>query len=408
MNCRVVSGNMSFTLPGTLLLAIGGMAVLGSEPALSAETLRLEVAKPLQAARTLYQEQRYKDALASVAKAEAVQGKTPYESDVIAQMGGAAAIAAGNLAVAARNYGFLIQSGHQSVAEQQKMMAALASLAYQQGNYAQAAQWGLRYQSAGTGDPQMRTLLAQSYYMTNNCDAVEKVLQPAVDAQVSAGRAPAADDLKLLRMCYQKQENSASYTTVLGQLVGYYPTPAYWNELLDYLQTDPKFSGRFELDVYRLRRATGNLNSANDYTQMAQLAILAGHGAKAMSVVTQGFETGVLDKGANAERGQRLKNLAARAAAQPPSTATAVNGPALIEAGFNEALSGRHQQGIASMEDGLAKVGPADVDEAKLHLGVAYYLAGQRAKALNAFGAVTGDGEAAKLARLSKLAMRDR
>ncbi|SAL54406.1 hypothetical protein AWB69_05785 [Caballeronia udeis] len=406
MSRKFVSGSMSFALLGTLLLAIGGITVLVSEPVVSAETLRPEVAKPLQAARMLYQDHRYKDALASVAQAEAVPGKTPYENDVIAQMGGAAAVAAGELAVAAREYGFLIQSGRQPVAEQQKMMAALASLAYQQGNYAQAAQWGQRYQGVGTGDPHMRTLLAQSYYMANNCDAVEKALQPAMNAEGRAGSAPVVDDLKLLGSCYQKQENNHGYIAVLEQLVEYYPTPVYWGELLDRLQADPKYSGRFELDVYRLRRATGSLNSADDYMQMAQLAILAGHGAEASSVVTQGVDSGVLGKGADAGRVQRLKSLATKTAARPLPTATAGNGPALIEAGFDEALSGRYLQGIGLMETGLAKGGLADVNEARLHLGIVYYLAGQKAKALNVFGAVTGDGEAAALARLWNLAVR--
>lgn len=406
MSLGLISGRMSSALLRGLFVAIGGSAVLVSAPAFPAETLRADVAKPLQTARTLYQARRYKEALASVAQAEAVPGKSQYESDVVAQMGGAAAVAAGDLAVAARDYGVLIQSGRQPVAEQQKMMAALASLAYQQGNFVQAVQWAQRYQSVGAGDPQMRTLLAQSYYMAGNFGAAEKVLRSAVDAQIRAGRAPDADDLKLLGSCYQKQDNNAGYATVLEQLVKYYPTPAYWGELFDRLQTDPKFSGRFELDVYRLKRATGNLHSPSDYIQMTQLAIMAGHGSEALSVVTQGFDSGVLGKGADAGREERLKNLASKAAAQPLSAATAGNGAALVETGFNEALSGRNQQGIVLMETGLAKGGLTDPNEARLHLGIAYYLSGQKGKALNAFDAVAGNGEAATLARLWKLAAR--
>ncbi|MGA9918468.1 MAG: tetratricopeptide repeat protein [Paraburkholderia sp.] len=406
MSRGLSSGRLSSALLRALFLAIGMSAVLVSKSAFPAETLRPEVAKPLQTARALYQAQRYKDALASVAQAEAVPGKSQYESDLVAQMGGAAAVAAGDFTVAARDYAFLIQSGRQPVAEQQKMMAALASLAYQQGNYAQAVQWGQRYQSAGAGDPHMKTLLAQSYYMAGDLGAAEKLLQPAVDAAIRAGHAPDADALKLLGSCYQKQDNNAGYTAVLEQLVKYYPTPAYWGELLGRLQADPKFAGRFELDVYRLKRATNNLSSTSDYVQMTQLAILAGHGAEALSVVNQGFDSGVLGKGADAGRSERLRTLATKAAAQPQPAATAGNGAALVEAGFNEALSGKSQQGIVLIETGLAKGGLADPNEARLHLGIAYYLAGQKGKALNAFDAVAGNGEAATLARLWKLASR--
>jgi tetratricopeptide (TPR) repeat protein len=400
------SGRPSSALLRTLFLAIGVSAVLVGKSGFAAEILRPEVAKPLQSARALYQAQRYKDALASVAQAEAVPGKSQYESDLVAQMGGAAAVAAGDLTVAARDYGLLIQSGRQPVAEQQKMMAALASLAYQQGNYAQAVQWSQRYQSAGAGDPHMKTLLAQSYYMAGNPGAAEKALRPAVDAEMHAGRAPDADALKLLASCYQKQGDNAGYAAMLEQLVKYYPAPAYWGELLDRLQADPKFAGRFELDVYRLKRATNTMGSASDYIQMAQLAVLAGHGAEALSVVNQGFNSGMLGNGTDAGRDERLRNLATKAADQPQPAATAGNGTALVETGFDEALSGKSQQGIASIETGLAKGGLADPDEARLHLGIAYYLAGQKDKALNAFDAVAGNGEAATLARLWKLVAR--
>jgi hypothetical protein len=55
------------------------------------------------------------------------------------------------------------------------------------------------------------------------------------------------------------------------------------------------------------------------------------------------------------------------------------------------------------MEAAIAKGGLDHPDQAQLHLGVAYYIAGQKAKALQAFRAVKGDDGSADLARLWSL-----
>lgn len=67
----------------------------------AADTLRPDVAKPLNAAQDLYRAHKYKDALTKIDQAAAVPGKTPYESTLIEEMRGAAAAAAGETGVAA-------------------------------------------------------------------------------------------------------------------------------------------------------------------------------------------------------------------------------------------------------------------------------------------------------------------
>ena len=56
----------------------------------------------------------------------------------------------------------------------------------------------------------------------------------------------------------------------------YYPKKEYWTDLLNRVQKKSGFSDRLSLDVYRLKLATGNVTTANDYLEMAQLAIQAG------------------------------------------------------------------------------------------------------------------------------------
>ena len=61
--------------------------------------------------------------------------------------------------------------------------------------------------------------------------------------------------------------------------------------------------------------------------------------------------------------------------------------------------AGQTEAGLALMEQGIQKGGISRPDEAKLHLAVAYLASGQKAKAIQAFQAVQGDGTS-DLARL--------
>ena len=57
------------------------------------------------------------------------------------------------------------------------------------------------------------------------------------------------------------------------------------------------------------------------------------------------------------------------------------------------------QQGVTLLQQGQSK-GKGRLDEANLHLGIAYLRAGQKAKSAQAFKAVVGTDGAADLARL--------
>jgi hypothetical protein len=97
-----------------------GLSALVMLPVTShaADTLRPDVAKPLNAAQDLYRAHKYNDALTKIDQAAAVPGKTPYESTMVEEMRGAAAAAAGNNAVAAQAYETLLGSGRLAGADE--------------------------------------------------------------------------------------------------------------------------------------------------------------------------------------------------------------------------------------------------------------------------------------------------
>lgn len=379
--------------------AVAGMAALVMAPitARAADTLRPDVAKPLNAAQDLYRAHKYQEALTKIDQAAAVPGKTAYESTMIEQMRGAAAAAAGNNAVAAQAYETLLSSGRLAGADEQRTTEALAGIYFQEKNYPQAIKVAQRYQKSGGTDPDMRILLVQSYYLSNDCSNVVSMLKPGIDAQARAGHAPDESQLQLLGTCAQRVKDDTTYRGALEKLVAYHPKQSYWDDLFQSIRTKPGYSSALDIDTYRLRRATGSLTTADDYMQMTQLAIVAGTTAEGKQVIDQGFTSGVLGHDAQSDREKRLQALAAKRAAAP---ADAANPVAPVDVAFNQVFAGQTKQGLAAMEAAIAKGGVDHPDQAQLHLGVAYYISGDKVHALQAFRAVKGTDGSADLARL--------
>ncbi len=376
--------------------ALGAAALLG-RPALPADALRPDVAKPLAAAQELYRAHKYRDALGKIAQAAAVPNRTPYETTVVEEMRGAAAMAAGDSGTAAQAYESVLNAGRLSGDDEQRTTAALAGIYFQQKNYPLAIRVAQRYLKAGGSDPEMRTLLTQSYYLSNDCAPLVNQLKASTDAQANGGHAPDEGQLQMLATCAQKVKDGTAYRGALGLLVAYHPSPAYWDEMVTAIRGNPGYLPSLDLDIYRLRRATGSLTTANAYMEMTQLALVAGSPAEGKQVIDQGFASGVLGKDAQADREKRLQTLAAKRA-QSGGDATTPAAP--IDAGMNLVFEGHAQQGLPMMEQAIAKGGLEHPDAARLRLGEAYYVAGQKARALQVLRTVKGTDGSGDLARL--------
>jgi hypothetical protein len=392
----------------TFVFALLLAALAGASPGLAAEAMRAEVGKPLQAAQDLLKTKKYNEALAKVREADAVSNKTPNESYTIERMRAAIATAAGDTGAAIKSYEAIIASGRLPAAEQLKMIQAVAGMHYQAKDFSKAVTWASRYLKEGGTDPQVRTLLVQAYYLNNDCTNVTKLLHLDSQAAEAAGRTPAEDQLQLMATCYAKQKDDAGYAGAIEKLLTYYPKKDYWVDLISRVQRKPGFADRLLLDVYRLKLASGNLNTAPDYMEMTQLALGDDFTGEAKKIVERGFSSNVLGTGTDAERQKRLRDLAAKRAiegqttlAQSEAEATgARDGTALVNLGFNYVGYGQFDKGIALMEQGIRKGGLKRPEDDKLHLGIAYVLAGQNAKAVQMFKTVKGSDGTADLARL--------
>ncbi len=373
-----------------------------------ADTVRPEVGKPIQAARELIQAKKYKDALAKAREADAVPNLTAYEKFAIDLTRGSAAQGSGDTEVAISSFESAVASGRLPAAAQLEVIGAIAELNYQAKNYAKAIAWAERYEKDGGTDPALRQVRTQAYYLSGDYASAAKDIKADIEADERADRKPTEERLQLLASCYLKLNDNAGYASVLEKLVAHYPKKNYWLDLIFRTQRRPGFSDRLALDVYRIQLVTGNLSKPTDFMIMAELALQAGFPAEAKKILDQGYASGTLGKGAEADRQNRLRDLANRQAAQDAKSIAqgdseidaAKDGDALVTIGYNYFVNGQVDRGLAIMEQAVRKNALKRPEDAKLHLGLAYVQAGQKAKAQQILQTVRGNDGTADLARL--------
>ncbi|MBC7415037.1 MAG: tetratricopeptide repeat protein [Herminiimonas sp.] len=400
-------------LIAVLVAAIGinvATGLIGVAPAAHAqakESVRPELAKPLQAAQDAIRAQKFKEALNRLQAVDAIGGKTPFETYMVDRTRGAAAMGAGENELAGRSFESALNSGRMNAGDQAKVVQALISLYYRAQDYPKAIVWMQRAIKDGTADNETRALLVQSYYLSGDLPRAQKELQNDMAAADRAGRAPTESQLQLMANLASKSNDKAAYVATMERLVANYPTKAYWADLLSRVQGKPGFADRLVLDLDRLKLALGQLSTTADYMEMSQLALQAGFPAEGKKIVELGFSKGVLGTGAEAARHKRLQDLANKNAAEDLKAMAAneaeaqkdKDGTALVNLGYDLVTAGQTDKGIALMQAGITRGGLKRPDDARLHLGLAYLQAGKKAEAIKAFKTVQGTDGAADLAR---------
>jgi hypothetical protein len=381
-------------------------------PAAAQESVRPEIGKPLQAAQEMIKAQRFKEALGKVREAEAVGPRNANETYLVERMRMSAAAGAGDMETAARSMDAI--SGRMSGPDKLRMVESIAVGYYRTQQYAKAMQWSQRYFREGGTSPAIRTMLIQSQYLSGDFSGAAKELMAEVQGAERSGTPPPEDRLKLLLNAATRQGDNNAYVYAMEKLVTYYPKKEYWVDLMSRIQRKSTFSDRLSLDAYRLSLATGSMTAPADFMEMAQLALQADLPTESKQVVDKGFAAGVLGAGPEAERHKRLRDLVvkrlaedtASRAADETTASAAKTGDALVAVGMNNVYSGQAAKGVGLIQQGIAKDSLKRPEDAKLHLGIAQLVAGDKAKALATFKTVQGSDGTADLARLWALYAR--
>ncbi len=393
------------TLRGLAITAILAATVATAQ----AQSVRPEIAKPMQQASDLLKAGKAAAAVAKVKETDAVPNKNPVEQLLINRMRGSAAQRVGDNATAIQSFEAAIASGRLSNAEQAQMAESIAFAYSQQRNNGKVTEWAQKAKALGGGSAQLNQLLAYVQSQSGDYTTVLREAQGAVTAAEQAGRRPAEEDLLRLADAQKRTDNKAGYSATLEKLVTYYPKKDYWTAHLANLQRKPGFSDRLGLDVMRLKLKQGLITQPDEYMEMAQLAMQAGLPTEAKSIMDKGYAAGALGTGEQADRQKRLKDLIVKTEAEINSglesmasaAATQKDGNDLVKAGTVYASRGDVAKAVALLEQGIAKGNLRRLDDAKLRLGLAQLMnAPTKSKGLQTLRSIDAKDGTADIARL--------
>lgn len=409
------------SIPTAIVLAVSSLAAANvaaqsaPAPAASAASapagpaVRAEMGKPLQAAQEALRAKDGKAALARVAEMEAMPALTSYEVYAINRLRTVAAIDTGDHALAVSALEKVLGSEHLGASERLPMIDVMCRLALQTKDMPRAVTWLTRYKESGGTDSQLRRALPQVLAETNDHAGSVREAQLLVQADEAAGQVTPEPLLRNLAFSQNKVGDTVGYLSTLERLARLHPRQDYWNELISRVERKPGFDGtRLRLDVYRLLRAVGVALEPEELADMANRAHTAGLPAEASELLEEGFAAGAFAKSKDLPTLQKLRDQAAKAAAQDKATladserAALANkeGNVAVNLGFAMSGAGMHDKAVSLIEQGIAKGGLRRPDEAFMRQGVALWRAGRKDDAVKAFAAVKGADGSADLARL--------
>ena len=411
-------GAAALLLAATPLLA---QAQAAAPPAAGAsapaQTLRPEIAKPLQAAQELIRAGNYKDALAKIAEAEAVPNPTPWEALVTRRVKAPAAFGAGDLPLALNSFEAALASPLLVGNDRRALMETTIKLAVQTKDMPRAARWLKTYFDEGGTDPALRALYPQVLGVAGDHAGAVREARALVEADDAAGRPTPDAVLRTLGTSANAIHDAASYQFALEHLVVATGRADYWNDLIGRVTRREGFAEeRLRLDTYRLMQAVGVELEGEDYVEIAERAQQAGQPMEALKALDTAKDRGLLGSIKNQAGLAKLRDQVGKAAAQDlgslaeseKSAQAAKEGTALVNVGLAVLAGGDAERAAALMNQGIAKGGLRRPDEAQLRLGMALARAGRDDDAQRAFAAVKGSDGTTDLARLWTLYLKSK
>ena len=345
---------------------VSGGVLIASMPAQAAVSAK--VGKPLQEAQQLAAKGDWKGAMAAVNQAEAVPGKTPEDSKVIAQM---------------KEY-IAVKSGDTSTPAGAKAKFAND---YNARKYKDVIDDSEALKKNNVLDANSMQIIAQAYYLSGDKQGCLKYIK------TNFGATPGDTTLELEMRCAYDAGDEATQRQALETLVAHTGKTEYWSDLLKMSERGQGMRDHDTLDVYRLKMLTGTITGKDEYTTLAQLALQLQFPAEAVAVIQKAQSANLLKD----DRGNKLLALAqTQAAADTANMAkniaaaqAAPKGDGLVKIGEDQWGQGKAKDAVATIKSGIAK-GVADNNNAQIRLGMALISSGQKAEAQKTLDAVKG------------------
>jgi len=344
-----------------------------------------------------------------IAQADAMPNKTPYENYVLNRIKMVHASISGNDAGIAQYADEVVKSGFEPKESSAQLVLAIADVQYKAKNYPAAIEQIKRYESLGGNMTQARPLMARSMYLSKDYAGAKTQLQQLISEAEAAGKAPSQEDLKLMLSAAYESKDNATYDATVQKMVAHYPSDEMWSEVIrTAVIRKPGFDQNNYLPVLRLEFAALKTLREEDYVDLAESALRDGFPTEAKNALDAGYAAGVLGKGANAKAHNALRAKADKGAADDAkniasgeaSAARSKNGAGLVNLGWAYSTMGQHDKGIGFIQQGIAKGGLKQPDEAKLRLGAAQAKAGRKDEAIKTFESVKAGGGLSDVARV--------
>lgn len=336
-------------------------------------------------------------ALAKLKELDALPNQTPYEKYLILRVRGPAEYATNDLTNAAVDFEALLANDLLPAPERLSILKAHASVLYTGEQWPKAAVAIQHYLDAGGDDAQLKDLLPQTQYASKDYANAAKGFRAQVDAAYAAGRTPTEKTLRLLATSYNESKDVVNYNWTLDRLAVGYPKADYWDKEISTAAHTEKFSDRLYVDKYRLRMQLLGAINDDDRLNYAAMAAHAGYPEEAKIVLDNAYATkpftGADLADANKMRVEVNRSVASDRAQKAVNESAArgtKDGNALVSLGLLETVDGNAQHGAQMIEEGIAKGGVRNPEEAALHLGYAQIKAGRDADAVKTLQAIKG------------------
>jgi TolA-binding protein len=404
-----------------LVIAVASIGVLAagwSSPA-SAQSaactgggkISKQIAIPMIAAQDAMKAKKWQESLNKLKEAEAQPGaKSAFDQFHITEIRGYVYTSLHQDADAARELEAGLNSPCMAEAKKPERIKTLLNYFIRLRNYPKATDYGNRAVKL-SNDPEIKILLAQAYYQSGNNKEAIRIMNDTLE---SGGRAK-ENDLLLIRAACDKAGDNNCVTRVFEKLVLNYPKTEYWSNLMDSLIKGDNNDIQ-QLNVFRLSNQVNVMKRADQYKEMAQLAIDEQLACEAQAILEQGFTKKVFVDKRDVDVNTRLLGTAktkcvtekAAVASADAAAKSAASGDASVLVGAQYLASGDAAKAVEALQRGITKGGIAKgapnealkVDEANILLGIAQLKVNNKAEAAKAFKNVKRDQTMTRIARL--------
>ena len=375
------------------LLATAATALLAFPAQAAGPKLTKAVNNALADEQKAYNAGDFKTAADDIAKARAVDGRTPEDDYWINKIAINVAIKTNDMAGAAQNAEAAADSPAMPPEDKADIVRLALILANNQKQTDKAVGYAKTMQAMNPTDAGVISQITLAYFNAKDFAGAQGIIQKQIDADTAAGRRPSREALQNMLDIEVALKDETAAEKTLETLVAAYNDPKDWNQMIDVALSSKGLRDKEAIWLGRLAFLVGVTPVAQDLTLFGSTADhLAFYGDAQQA--SQHGGTGFADNGARADADKKT---------MPQQIAGEAKGNGQYSAVLAEALYsyGMFPEAEAAAKVAISKGGATDSTEAPMVLGQALAAQGKYDDAIAAFGQVQGGGPAT--ARITRL-----